>query len=78
MKMQQHVRKQHNLEYGEYCLTRRDPTVCQVMHQCNICSVQFAINDKDAFDHFKKHGIDRIEYYSQYIMDVDDAKANGK
>ena len=61
MKMQQHVRKQHNLEYGEYCLTRRDPTVSQVMHQCKICSDQFAIIEKDAFDHLKKHGIDGID-----------------
>ena len=75
-KMQSHIPWKHSLGYGEYCLTHGDPTVSQVMHRCKICSVQFPHNDMDAFSHLKKHGIDRIDYFSQYIMDVDDA--NGK
>ena len=76
--MQAHINRKHNLEYWEYCLTHGDPMLSQVMHRCKICSVQFPLNDSDAYLHLKKHGIDRIEYYSQYIMAVDDANVNGK
>ena len=73
-KMQQHLEK-HNLEYWEYCLTHGDPTVSHVMHQCRVCSVQFALSDKDAYYHLRKHGLGRIDYYFKYIMDEN---VNGK
>ena len=76
--MMDHVIRKHNLGYGEYCLTHGDPMQSQVMHRCKICSVQFPLNDKDAYKHFKKHGLDRIEYYFNYIMDANDANVNGK
>ena len=78
MQMQAHINWKHNLEYGEYCLTHGDPMVSQVMHRCKICSVEFPLNDTNASSHLKKHGLDHIDYYTQYIMDVDDENVNGK
>ena len=70
IKMYEHVRK-HNLEYWKYCMTHGDPTVSQVMHQCKICSAQFALNDKDAYCHLKRHGLGHMDYFITYIMETE-------